>query len=146
MPAYTDQGFVVNGGERFEAFFTSVNRPNLGVVADLGNILFVGETAESFVGRFAGQIRHVHVKDYLFKPGCAQDPGEGWYTTRAGDYLRGTIVGHGVVPFAQILRILRGAGYDGYYSAEFDGPEPPLFAVEAGMRNLRRYDGETRRV
>ncbi len=133
-----DQGFVFNGCERFEMLLSSVDR-DIGVVADLGNILFVEEEAASFVGRFAAQIVHVHVKDYLCKSGGMPFPGEEWYETRQGNFLRGTIVGHGVVDFVTVLRILRSAGFQGFYCLEYEGLEEPVSAIQKSIRNFTRY-------
>ena len=137
---YEDQGYLFNGCERFERLIDAVDR-EIGVVADLGNILFVGEQPEVFVGRFAPWIDHVHVKDYLFQPGCSDRPDAHWLTTRDGDYLRDTIMGHGVINFEKIFRLLLRAGYKGYYSLEYSGPEDAFKAIQGSADNLRRlYD------
>ncbi len=140
---YEDQGYCVNGIRRFERFLRALGRP-AGVVADLGNILFIGEQARDFVGRFAPLIRHVHVKDYLFKDGRADYPGGGWYKTLGGDYLRGTVIGHGVIPFRRVMAQLIDAGYDGWYSMEYDGLEEMKTAHALGLENVRRYYEEAR--
>ena len=82
--ASRDINMVLNGildgqamRKRFDDLLGEVDR-NVGVVADLGNILFVGETPEEFVARFAGRICHVHAKDYLRKDSRWPDPGKGW--------------------------------------------------------------------
>lgn len=137
---YEDQGYVFNGCERFERLLEAVNR-DIGVVADLGNILFVGEKPETFVGRFAPFIDHVHVKDYLFKHGQNEMPGACWLQTRDGNYLRDTIMGHGSINFEQVFRILRQAGYQGYYSLEYGGPEAAVNAIKMSADNLRRLYG-----
>jgi sugar phosphate isomerase/epimerase len=136
--AYEDQGFVFNGVERFGAFYEALDRP-AGVVADLGNSLFVGERPEKFVGRFAPRVVHVHIKDYIIKPAHAADPGAHWYHAADGSCLRGTVIGHGEVNFPSIFRMLASAGYDGYYSMEFDGLEPAMLANELGLANMRRF-------
>ena len=140
---YEDQGYCVNGIRRFERFLRALGRP-AGVVADLGNILFIGEQARDFVGRFAPLIRHVHVKDYLFKDGRADYPGGGWYKTLGGDYLRGTVIGHGVIPFRRVMAQLIDAGYDGWYSMEYDGLEDMKTAHALGLENMRRYYEQAR--
>lgn len=134
---YEDQGYVFNGCERFERLIEAVDR-EIGVVADLGNILFVGEQPEVFVGRFAPFIDHVHVKDYLFQPGDSDQPDSHWLTTRDGDYLRDTIIGHGAINFEKIIRILLRAGYQGYYSLEYCGPEDAFKAIRTSADNLQR--------
>ncbi len=140
---YEDQGYCVNGVRRFEHFLRALDRP-AGVVADLGNILFAGERAQDFAGRFAPLVRHVHVKDYLFKDGRADSPGDGWYKTLGGDYLRGTVIGHGVIPFRRVMAQLLDAGYDGWYSMEYDGLEDMKTAHALGLRNMRRYYEQAR--
>lgn len=136
---YEDQGFYFNGVQRFDDFMGAMNR-NIGVVADLGNILFVGEKPEVFVARFAPLICHVHAKDYLYKDAGWPNPGERWYHTREGGYLRGTLVGHGVVNFLRVFSILREVGYNGYYSLEYDGVEEPYYAQQQSIANLRRFE------
>jgi len=142
---YEDQGFVINGVRAYEEFFLSLGRSNKGIVADLGNILFVDEKPQEFVGHFAPNVKHVHVKDYLVKPGSGQFPGGGWYLNANGDYLRGTIIGHGTIDFVQTIKILLRAGYEGYYSIEFDGIESPKNGVVNGVQNLRYYFEEAKR-
>ena len=136
--AYENQGFYINGGDRYEAFLAAVGR-NVAVVADVGNILFVDETPETFIGRFAPLVAHVHVKDYFWKPAGGTDPGEQWHTTRGGNYLRDAIMGHGVVDFETIFRQLDAVGYDGCFSLEYCGYEEPVAANELSIRNLRRF-------
>lgn len=135
---YEEQGFVFNGCERFAALLDALG-PQAGVVADLGNIYFVDETPEAFVRRFAGRVKHVHAKDYLLRGAQREFPGEEWYRTRAGNYLRGASLGCGEVPFREILRTLAVAGYDGYYSLEYDGPVNGYESQRISLRNLHRY-------
>lgn len=56
---------------------------------------------------------HAHVKDFLYKSGQEDVPVGGWFGTRGGNYLRGTVIGHGVVPVRACVHILQNAGYDG---------------------------------
>lgn len=142
---FEDQGFVVNGVSNYGDFFESLPYPNKGVVCDLGNIYFFGETPYPFAARFLSRVAHVHVKDYLYKKGGAQCPGKGWYVNREGDYLRGTIIGHGVTDFVPIFTLLQKSGYDGFYSLEFDGLEDPFEAAVLGKENMTRYFEEAER-
>jgi len=136
---YEDQGFVINGVRAYEEFYLSLDRPNKGIISDLGNILFVGEKPQDFTGHFAPLVKHVHVKDYLLKSGNSPFPGSEWYVAANGDYIRGTVIGHGIIDFVQTIKILLRAGYDGYYSIEFDGIEPPEIGITNGLRNLQYY-------
>ena len=83
----------------------------------------------------------MHIKDYLFKSGLNEKPDDYWLETRDGDYLRDTIMGHGSINFEQVFRILRQAGYQGYYSLEYCGPEAASNAVKVSAENLRRLYG-----
>ena len=70
--------------------------------------------------------------------GPIPNPGRGWFGTRGGAYLRGTVVGHGVVPVEACLRILKAAAYDDVVAIEFEGMEPCEEALELGLENIKR--------
>ena len=142
---YEDQGMCFNGCGAFRRLAEALGDAPFGVVADVGNICFVDETAEQFIGHFSSRIVHVHLKDYLRKPGNGPCPGAGWYVTRAGDYLRDTIAGHGVVNFPAVFRLLAQIGYDGWYSLEYAAMEPISFGIGMSVDNLRRYYEDVRR-
>lgn len=141
---YEEQGFVVNGVETFGDFFYSLEADNKGVVADLGNILFVGDDPVDFVSSYLREIKHVHVKDYLFKSGnrCC---GRGWYMSRNCDGLRGTVIGHGIVDHVRIFKLLNAVGFDGWYSVEFDGWEDPDEAALTGRENMKIFMEDAKR-
>ncbi len=71
------------------------------------------------------------------KPGTVVKPSGGWITTNGGNYLRGTVIGHGDVPVVNCITALKKAGYDGYVSIEFEGMEENLPALEQGLAFLR---------
>lgn len=134
-----NQGFLTNGTEFFEELLGRLNHNHYGLAADLGNILFVDRLPESFVGRFAPYIKHVHVKDYLLKPGWGLYPGEEWKLTKEGNFLFDTVIGYGVIEFEKAFRILISSGYDGYYSMECGKDEAVPQNLEKGLRNMKRY-------
>ncbi len=134
---YEEQGYVFNGISDFGKLLSAIRGGS--IVLDTGNILFADEPIAPFAGRYANRAAHVHVKDYIVKSGNGQYPGRDWYLSRGGNYIRGTVIGHGVADFVQTFRVLMLAGYDGYYSLEFDGPEDPLYAAAAGLENMRYY-------
>ena len=61
--------------------------------------------------------------------------------SRGGNYLRGSIIGHGDVPVKQCVNALRRAGYDGYLMIEFEGMEDPITGISVGLKNLKRIVG-----
>lgn len=123
--------------ERMEALIREVNHPNYGWLVDIGNFLGVDADILHGVTVASPYTIHVHAKDVLRKPAGDIRP-EGFSMTRGGNYTRATILGHGVVPVAQCLRILSDSGYDGYVSLEFEGFEDNIQALEMGHAYLRR--------
>jgi len=137
-----NHGFFCQDSERVERLINGVNHPNFGVLIDIGNFLCADEDPASAVGRLAPYVFHAHAKDFHTKSGNAPAPGDGWFTSRGGNYLRGAIIGHGDVPVPQCLRLLHRAGYHGVLSVEFEGMEDPLIGIRLGLANLRRYLAE----
>ena len=103
---------------------------------DMGNFMCADEAPEKAVGVMAPLAFHVHAKDFLYKPCTARNPGKGWFGTRGGAFLRGTVIGHGVVPVEACLCILKNAGYDGTVAIEFEGMEPCEEAIALSRENL----------
>ena len=64
---------------------------------------------------------------------------QGFFGTRGGNYLRGTIIGHGEAHIAQSIGILKRAGYDGFVTVEFEGTEDNLTGIGLGRKNLVRF-------
>lgn len=127
-----NHGQFCQDSERVELLVNTVAHPNFGLLVDVGNFLCADENPITAVGRCAPYAFHVHVKDFLYKSGQEDDPGEGFFSTRGGAFLRGTVAGHGVVPIKQCIRALKNAGYDGYLTLEFEGQEEIGYALRAG--------------
>jgi sugar phosphate isomerase/epimerase len=137
-----NHGFFCQDSDRVEKLANGVNHPNFGLLADMGNFLCADEDPARALGRVMPYAGHVHAKDFHTKPGSGPNPGKGWFRSRAGNYLRGSIIGHGDVPIAQCLGIMKRAGYDGVLSIEFEGLEDPIKGIALGLENLRRYVAE----
>ena len=99
------------------------------------------ESPDIAVGRLIPYAFHIHAKDFHTKPGTAPDPGEGWFRTRGGNYLKGAIVGHGDVPISSCLNVISSYGYNQVLSIEFEGLENPSDGVRIGLANLKKYLG-----
>ena len=63
---------------------------------------------------------------------------DGFFNTRNGNLLRGTILGHGDVPVAACIQLLREVGYNGTFSLEFEGAEENLPALRLGLSYMRK--------
>lgn len=135
-----NHGYVLQDAERVETLIRTVNHPNYGWLVDMGNFLCADDLPVHAVPIAAPYAFHVHVKDFLYKPADAENSGQGWFSSRNGSYLRGTVAGHGVVPIRRCLETLKKAGYDGVVSYEFEGMEENLPALEAALAFLRGLD------
>jgi len=124
---------------RVEKLINAVAHPNFGALVDLGNFMCADEDPAMAVGIMAPYAKHVHAKDFFFKSGMDVNPGEGWFRTRAMNYLRGAIIGQGVAKVYQSIQILKKAGYDGYVTVEFEGMEDNLKGIRIGKANLERF-------
>jgi len=133
-----NHGYFIQDSYRMVYLFDKVNHPNFGLLADIGNFLCADESPIIAVDTVAPYTIHAHAKDFLFKNGTEPSPGESWFKSRGGNHLRGTIVGHGVVPVAQCINLLKAGGFTGDISLEFEGPEDVLFAIESGYKFLNK--------
>ena len=132
-----NHGYIFQDPERVEALILAVGHENYGWLCDIGNFLCADCDVVRAVSTAAPYTYHVHVKDFLMKSGACDKP-EGFFDTRGGNYLRGTILGHGEVPVATAIKALKRAGYDGYVSLEFEGMEENIPALEAGLAFLKK--------
>lgn len=137
-----NHGIFSQDPERVEKLINKVDRDNFGALVDIGNFFCADAPCDKAVGLMAQYARHAHAKDFHFRPGYKDYPGEGWFTTRNENWLKGTVIGHGDVPVKQCLRILKKNGYDGILAIEFEGKEDPLFGVRVGIANLKRFVNE----
>lgn len=133
-----NHGFFCQDSERVEKIVTGVGNPNFGVLLDIGNFCCVDENSASAAGRLAPYIKHIHAKDFHIKSGNGLNPGKGFFKSRGGNYLRGSIIGHGDIPVMQCISIAKDSGYDGYVSIEFEGLEKCLDGIEIGLENLKK--------
>lgn len=132
-----NHGFFSQDSQRVEQIINLVNDSNFGWLCDMGNFLCVDENPVTAVGHAAPYAFHVHAKDFHVKSGMLPNPGEAFFSSRGGNYLRGAIIGHGDVPIPQCLAILKKAGYNGFVSIEFEGIEPTNTALKAGLAYLK---------
>lgn len=136
---FENHGFFCQDSDRIEKLINAVASDNFGFLADIGNFACADEDSAIALGKLAPYTVHVHVKDFFLRNGMLPDPGDGWFRSRAGNYLRGTIVGHGNIPVKQCLEILKNSGYNEDYSLEFEGIEDNYFALKTGLDNIKRY-------
>ncbi len=125
-----NHGLICQDSARIKAIVEAVAHPNFGWLVDVGNFQCVDEDSLAATKTGAPYAFHAHAKDFVL---VERDN----ITTRGGRHLRGTVVGQGIVPTKACLDALRAAGYDGFVTVEFEGPEPCLAALHDGLRFLR---------
>lgn len=133
-----NHGFFCQDSSKVEKIINGVANPNFGVLLDIGNFCCADENSAIAAGNLARYIKHVHAKDFHIKSGNGLNPGKGFFKSRGGNYLRGSIIGHGDIPVYQCLSIIKSSGYDGYVSVEFEGLESCLDGIEIGFANLKK--------
>ena len=136
-----NHGYVFQAPERVKALIDAVDNPNYGWLCDMGNFLCADADPINGVKTSLPYVMHVHAKDFLFKSGIKIKPAGFSIPTLGGNYLRGTVVGHGVVPVKECIDILKNHGYNFYVSLEFEGQESVLQAIKDGFSNLKSYIG-----
>ncbi len=134
-----NHGFFCQDSDRMEKLYNAVNHENFGLLTDIGNFLCADEPPEKALGRLAPYVFYAHAKDFHVKSAMMPDPGEGFFRSRSGNYLRGAIIGHGDVPILHCIKALKNAKYNGYISIEFEGMEENIQALTIGLNNLRHY-------
>ena len=132
-----NHGFIFQAPERVEQLINAVNHKNYGWLCDMGNFLCADADPVESVAIAAPHAFHVHVKDFLYKDGEGVCP-PGFFGTSMGNYIRGTVIGHGVVPVNTCINILKRAGYNEWISIEFEGMEDCLPAIKAGIDYLKK--------
>ncbi len=130
-----NHGMVMQDAHRVETLIQTVNHPNYRWLVDMGNFLCADEPPMHALPIAAPYAVHAHAKDFIFK---SEAPSDGWIITRGNNAIRGTIVGHGVVPIKECVAELRKAGYDGWLSLEFEGMEDNLTALKLGLQCLKK--------
>ncbi|MBO9608421.1 MAG: sugar phosphate isomerase/epimerase [Paenibacillaceae bacterium] len=132
-----NHGFHVQGSERVQALIHAVDRENFRTTIDIGNFLCVDEDPVVAVRRNIPYASMIHLKDFYVRR-SSRDPGEGFFQTAGGNFLRGAIVGHGDIDMVEVLRTIKSSGYSGYISLEFAGLEDCRLGARLGLENAKR--------
>ncbi|MCZ2258490.1 sugar phosphate isomerase/epimerase family protein [Sporosarcina sp. G11-34] len=132
-----NHGYYIQASDRVQTLVNHVDRPNFKSTLDIGNFLCVDEDPVVATKNNIAYASVVHFKDFFHRP-AHLNPGEGWMQTASGNYLRGTIVGHGDIDIREVIKVVKAAGFDGYISVEFEGMEECKQASKIGMANVRR--------
>lgn len=133
-----NHGFFIQSSDRIRRLIHSVNRPNFKATMDVGNFMCVDENSVIAVSKIIDYASIVHLKDFYVRP-SEQNPGIGFFQSTSGDYLRGSIFGHGDIDVRSVMQVIKQSGYDGYISLEFEGLEDCREGTKISMENARRF-------
>lgn len=133
-----NHGFYIQAADRIQRIIHEVDRSNFKTTLDTGNFLCVDEDPVAAVKKNIAYASMVHIKDFYFRAASSFSPGEGWFQTSSGNYLRGAITGHGDINLSEIIKTMKDSKYDGYISIEFEGLEDCKLGSRIGMSNVRR--------
>ncbi|WP_054957346.1 sugar phosphate isomerase/epimerase family protein [Paenibacillus dakarensis] len=136
-----NHGYYVQASDRVQALIHAVDRPNYKTTLDIGNFLCVDENPVSAVKNNLKYASMVHIKDFYVRPSY-RNPGEGWFTSSGGNFLRGAIAGQGDLDMYEILRIVKASGYDGCMSIEYEGMEECTKGTKIAFDNVKRIWNE----
>lgn len=135
-----NHGYLLQASDRILALVDAVGRDNFRTTLDVGNFVCVDEDPLAAVRKNAPYASMVHFKDFYIRSE-ERDPGEGWFRSAAGRYLRGAIVGQGDLEMDAITAAVKNSGYDGYVSVEFEGLEECKEGTRIALANVRRIWG-----
>jgi sugar phosphate isomerase/epimerase len=134
-----NHGYFSQDSSRVEKLINETKCENFGALVDIGNFACSDADHNYAVGLVSPYAFHAHAKDFHKKSGSLDNPGEGWFMSRGGNYLRGSIIGHGDVPVRQCVQTLKRNGYDDFLTIEFEGLEDALYGIRVGIENLKRF-------
>lgn len=132
-----NHGYYIQASDRVISLIDAVDRSNFRATLDIGNFVCVDENPLPAVQKVISCASMVHIKDFYIRH-ADQNPGQGWFQSSGGNYLRGAIAGQGDLPLRDILRTIKGSGYDGYLSVEFEGMEDSRLGTKIALENVRR--------
>ena len=130
-----NHGYHVQGSERVERLIYAVGRENFRTTLDVGNFLCVDEDPVSAVKNNISLASMIHFKDFYVRKNLAVR--NGFFETKHGNLLRGSIVGYGDIDIPAIVEVIRNSGYDSYVSVEFEGMEECREGTSIGIRMLK---------
>lgn len=136
-----NHGYYIQDSDRVQALIEVVDRPNFKTTLDIGNFLCVDENPYAAVLNNIGLASMVHIKDFYYRP-ATDNPGEGWFKSKSGNWLRGAIVGHGDIAIPQVLGLVKDSGYDDFISIEFEGLEDCRLGTRLGFEFVKRVWNE----
>ena len=93
-----------------------IQKSDVKVVADFGNVYESVNDIDEFIEEFADKIVHVHFKDLVYTK--ENETGKAYKTLR-GLYMNEVKIGTGIIDFKKCIDLLKKNNYNGYYTIEY---------------------------
>lgn len=136
-----NHGYFMQASDRVQALIHATDRANFKTTLDIGNFMCADENSVVATTKNMAYASMVHIKDFYLRS-FEHNPGEGWFPTAHGNYLRGAIIGNGDIDIRSVLRAVKQSGYNGFLSVEFEGMEECKQGTRIGLNNLRQLWSE----
>ena len=137
MTANLGSAAAINGKVDHLKEVIAITGPEVKVTYDVGNYVMAAEDTIAALDQVAPLMEHVHLKDWTIKQPGSATPVPGGFPATDGSYYYSEPLGDGVVPLPEAIGRLRGLGYTGYLSVEYEGQADPKAALRKGVTYLR---------
>jgi hydroxypyruvate isomerase len=121
-----------------------INSPALRSTFDAGNFLLVDQNPTHAIIELKNVVQHFHIKDFV----KVNDSRDQTLKSLKGNYYLGKVAGDGEVDLPFIIESLKSAGYDGWYTVEFEGTEEQkegsIRAVDYTVDLLNKLESSTK--
>lgn len=121
--ALENHGRFAGRSDQVRAIIEQVGSPALRVNFDTGNFVPVGQDPVAAARELADWVALVHLKDLRL---ARADEAGHVFEGADGQMLTGSIIGDGLVDLAGLRAVMDAAGYDGWWSLEYEGSEDAL--------------------
>jgi len=127
-------GYIISSASLARRLVESFDPRYIGLIYDPGNMVYEGREAWAMGIEILGPyLAHVHVKNMGWFPHQRDEHGTLRWEART------VPLPDGIVPWGEVLRLLRAAGYDGYLSLEdFSSEQPTMEKLAADLAYLKR--------
>lgn len=133
-------GTVVQNADEVERMMKNTDPEYVSLLFDTGHFTYCGADPLEMVRRYAGRIRHVHLKD--IRPEIVKRVKEERLSFLEGVRLGAfTVPGDGCIDFAPIFDVLEETGYEGYLLVEAEQDPAKADPLEYALK-ARRYIAE----
>ncbi len=128
--ALENHGLFAGRSDQVRSIIEQVNSPALRANLDTGNFLLAGQNPLEAAQDLAELVDLVHLKDFGH---AAPDQRGEVFRSLDGKTFTGTVLGEGLVELEAIIATLDEAGYRGWLSLEYEGPDPLSVGVPQSL-------------